>query len=467
MFDKIAKSKTLKFVLFITAFAFVGTGLVALIVYQFSGGALTGAAVVNGKEISFQELQREYENISRSLEAQGVDVAPMRKMIYSQALENLIAKELLYQEAEKEGIVATKEEVKRAILTYEAFYENGKFSKEKYLAALRSAGLTPAVFENIIKKDITTKHIVTLLKSSFYVTDEEIDSFSIKQLTKVTGKVYIFPVSVDVTDEEIKNYYEKNKDRFSGKKGKKIVIYKIDINKLGKENAQNLARQIYKQLKENKNIPQKDGVSKIFEDIFYPDQENQELPLSKKFVEEIKKLSQEKNISLLKEKDAFYLIKYQGDYSKPLPFEKVKDKIIAQLSLEKREKASKEFLNKLKAQLKNKALDKIVEEYSPKVESFENETLQILAAKYGLSNEAVKSIFNLSSDSVSQPFLSRGGVVVFQIKQKQLPSKEELEKTRESLIKLVENEKFNTYIQMYIDKLKKESDIRINPRVLK
>ncbi|NPA52448.1 MAG: hypothetical protein GXO22_06105 [Aquificae bacterium] len=463
MFDKIAKSKTLKFVLFITAFAFVGTGLVALIVYQIAGGAITGAAIVNDREISFQELQREYNNLAKNLESQGIDTTPMRKMLYSQALENLIAKELLYQEAEKEGIVATQEEIKMAILSYEAFYENGKFSKEKYLSILKSAGLNPAMFEQMIKKDLTTKHIITLLKSSFYITDEEIDSFSIKQLTKISGKVYIFPVSTEITEEEIKKYYEENKDKFTGKKGKKIVIYKIDIDKLGKEKAQNLARELYQNIKQNKQIPQKEGIQKLFDNVIFLDKEEN---LDKKFIKEVKKLSKEKNISLLKEKDAFYLIKYEGEHSKPLPLEKVKDKIIAQLSTEKREKASKELLNKIKEELKKEKFENIVQKYKPKTEDFQKQTLQILSAKYGLSNEAIKSIFKLPPKSVSEPFLSRAGVIIIEITEKELPSKEEIEKARKSLIKFVENEKFNTYIQMYIDRLKKESDIRINPRVL-
>ena len=465
MFDKIAKSKTLKFVLFITAFAFVGTGLVALVVYKIAGGAITGAAVVNGKEISFQELQREYENIANNLEAQGVDLASMKKIIYSQALENLIAKELLYQEAKKEGIVATREEVKKAILSFDAFYENGKFSKEKYLSALRSAGLNPSIFEEMIRKDLTTKHIITLLKSSFYITDDEIDSFSKKQLTQISGKVYIFPVSIDISDEEIKKYYEEHKNEFSGEKGKKIVIYKVDVKKLGKEKAQNLVKQIYQKLKQNKELQEKEGLTKIFDDVVFIDKKGNQ-SLDEKFLKEIRKLSKEKNISLLKEKDAFYLLKYEGDYSKPLPLDKVKDKIIAKLSVEKREEKSKQLLNQLKKQLKKQNLQDIVKDYSPKVENIENEKLQIFSAKYGLSNEAVKEIFKLSPGSVSEPFLSRGGVVIVELTQKKPPSKEELEKTRKSLRKLVENEKFNTYIQMYIDRLKKESDIRINPRVL-
>jgi len=97
----------------------------------------------------------------------------MRKLIHQQALENLISQELLYQEAEKEGLTATKEEVKKAILTYEAFQENGKFSKEKYISVLRSAGMTPQMFEEIIRRDLTTKHMVSILKASFYTVNQD------------------------------------------------------------------------------------------------------------------------------------------------------------------------------------------------------------------------------------------------------------------------------------------------------
>ncbi len=465
MFDKIAESKTLKFVLFITAFAFVGTGLVALIVYKLAGGSISGAAVVNGREIPIQLFNREVSNLSNQLEKQGVEVAPMRKLIYQQALENLIAQELLYQEAEKEGIVATKEEVKKAILSYEAFQENGKFSKEKYLSVLRSAGMNPEMFEEMLRKDLTTKHMITMLKASFYITEDEIETFVRKQLTKIKGKAYIFPVNVEISDKEIKEYYEKHKDEFSGKKGKKVIVYKINVKSLGAQKAQEITKKLYKSLKENKEVKTEEGVSLFFDGVVYLDKKEQELP--ENIIDEIKKLNDKKKIVLLKEKNAYYLIKYEGEYAKPLPLEEVKDKIIASLSEEKREKLSKELLKSLKDKLKKEGIDKVVSGMKPKVEDIKEEKLQLLVAKYGLSNEAVKSLFKTKEGSISEPFLSRGGVIVFSVDKKIPPSKKELDENKKSIRPLLEKEKFNTYIQMYIDKLKKESDIRINPRVIR
>ncbi len=465
MFDRIAESKTLKFVLFITAFAFVGTGLVALIVYKIAGGDISGAAMVNGREIPVSVFQREVQNISRSLEEQGVETAPMRKLIYQQALENLISQELLYQEAEKEGVTATKEEVKKAILTYEAFQENGKFSKEKYISILRSAGMTPQMFEEIIRRDLTTKHMVSILKASFYLTDDELRSFVEKQLTKITGKVYIFPVNVKLSDEEIKKYYEEHKSDFSGEKGKKIVVYRIDVKKVGQQRAQEITRELYSALKEDREFKIKEGVTKLFDSVVYLDKKDQEL--SEDILKEVEKLNDDKKIALLKEKDAYYLIRYKGEYSEPLPLKDVKDKIIARLSEEKKEELSKKLLNEIKEKLKKESIEKIISEYSPNVETVKDEKLQILSVKYGLSNEAIKEIFKLKESQISQPFIARGGVVLVLVEKKKPPSEDEMKKNVESIYSMVENEKFNTYIQMYIDKLKKESDIRVNPRVVK
>jgi len=242
-------------------------------------------------------------------------------------------------------------------------------------------------------------------------------------------------------------------------------VYKIDVKKLGQQRAQEITRRLYSALKEDREFKTEEGITKLFDGVVYLDKKNQEL--SADILKEVKKLNDNKKIALLKEKDAYYLIEYQGEYSEPLPLKDVKDKIIARLSEEKKEELSKKLLNKIKEKLKKESIEKIISEYNPKIETVKDEKLQILSAKYGLSNEAIKDIFKVKESQISQPFIARGGVVLVLVEKKTSPSEDEMKKNVESIYSIVESEKFNTYIQMYIDKLKKESDIRVNPRVVK
>ncbi|RUM58422.1 MAG: hypothetical protein DSY53_04815, partial [Persephonella sp.] len=149
MFDKIGKSKFSKFVLIITTFAFVGTGLVAIILYKLFYG-VSGAIEINGESITFAEINFRASQLKAKLEAQGVDTTTSRRLdkdILKMAVLQAINDELLYQEAEREGITATKKEVEKYILDMDIFKENGKFSQERYIQFLQNYGISSQVFE--------------------------------------------------------------------------------------------------------------------------------------------------------------------------------------------------------------------------------------------------------------------------------------------------------------------------------
>ena len=464
MFGKIAESKWKNWVMFITVFAFVGTAFVGIIVYKLTG-QISGAAIVNGKEITTTALNYNARLLMRDYEEKGIDTAPLRKTIYRQALENLINQELLYQEAEKEGIVATDEEVRKAILDTPAFQEKGKFSKEKYYAILRNMSLSPEFFEELLRKDISIKHLLTILKADFYVSDFEIDTFLKKQLTVIKGKALIISLKEpEIKEEAIKKYYEEHKKEYAGKKGKKIKVYKIDIEKLGQEKAEKLAKETFSQLKNKKEVSEK-GVEKILDTSLYKEEQLKELP--EKVKKEIQQLSKEKPVVFAKTDKAYYLGVFEGEISEALPIEDVREKIIKALKLEQKKKMLQELLKKVKeAEKKEKDLNKLAKMFNGKIEEINDNTLQEIAVKYGIQSEDVKKIFKLKNGEISEPLKIRSGVLIIKVEQKKEPDPKKYAEMKESVGPMIEGEKFNTIIQMYIDKLKKESDIQINPRAL-
>ncbi|MDQ7056100.1 MAG: peptidylprolyl isomerase [Persephonella sp.] len=279
---------------FITTFAFVGTAFVALIVYKLSGN-IQGVAQVNGKEIPMAEFYYQVELITRQMEAEGIDTAPLKKQIQAEAIRNVIQQELLYQEAEREGVTATREEVKEYLLDIDAFKENGHFSRDKYLAFLSQINLTPAFFEELLRKELSVRHLLTIHRAGFYLTEDEIDTYVNKQLARITGEyLLIKPPLYTPTEKEIQEYYQKHKEEFSGKKGKVIRVYQIDIKKLGQEKAEKEAQKLYRNLKKNIPVSETEGVKKIFEGTVYEKNDS----LEKKLLKEIKKLTEDKGYLL-------------------------------------------------------------------------------------------------------------------------------------------------------------------------
>jgi len=463
MFINIGKSKWMKIILFITTFAFVGTAFVALVVYKLSGN-IQGVAKVNGKEIPMAEFYYQVTLISRQMENQGIDTAPLKKQIYAEAIRNVIDQEILFQEAQKEGLEATKEEVKRYLLDIEAFKENGKFSKDRYLAFLSQVNLTPSFFEEILRKELSIRHLLTVQKVGFYLSDEEVNTYINKQLSRITGEfVLIKPPEYRPTEKEIKEYYKKNIKQFSGKKGKLIVIYRISIKELGSENAQKKAQQIYRKLKNDQQVTEEKGVKKIFEDTVYDN--NPDLP--EKLKQEIKNLSKDKRILLVSEDDSFYLIKYLKDVSQPLPLEKVKNEIITKLKKEKSEKSAQKLFEEIKEIVKQeKNLKNIAVNYRAKIKKIKSQTVQTIGTEFGISEEDLGKIIKSKKGQILGPFKTSSGILIGKVTKIEPPEKERKEEMEKLLKPILLETKYRTLVQMFIDKLKEDAEIIINRRLL-
>jgi len=453
MFDKIAGSKWKNIVLYITVFAFVGTGLIAILLYKFSG-QINGVAEVNGEEISVQEFNYNYQNALSMYEQQKMDISSLKNEIKKQVLDNLIDKELLYQEAKKEGVLATKEEVKQEILSIPAFQQNGKFSKDLYLSTLSSLGIAPEFFEKLLQKDLSVQHLLTILQSSVYISDEEVETFTKKQLTKISADIKIIKPQITVSEEEIKNYYQSHQKDFSSETGKKIKVYKIVAK--DQQKAEEKAKEIFLTLKSEKEPVLNSDVEKVFDGTIYKEEQLSNLPEDVK--KDVLSLSKDKNISFTKSADGFYISKYYGEEIKAIPFETVKEQIAQKLKLEKQPKAIGELYKEIS---KNNDLSK----YNPTSESF-NGTLQELIAKYGIKSDDVNPIYKLKEGEISKPLKTDENILQIKINTKQEPTKEETENMKKGMLSIMKAEKFNNILQMYLDKLKEKSKIKINKRLL-
>ncbi len=463
MFTKIGESKWMKFVLFITTFAFVGTALVALIVYKMSG-KMTGAVEVNGREISMQRYMYEVNLIQSNLERQGVDIAPLRKAIRNQALNNIINEELIYQEAEKEGIVATKEEVKEAILNIPAFQENGVFSKERYLAIVNSMGISPQFFEEILRKQLTRDHVFALIDGSTYLTKEELNVFLNKELSKISGKILIVEPKIKVTEEDLKKFYEKNINLFAGKKGKEIVLYEINIKDLGKEKAASLAKEIFLKMKNNQPVEVKNGVKKVFDGVLYKETQLKNVP--EKVIKDLQTLSKDKSISFVKTDEAYYLAKFKKEVSKPMPFKKVKK----QVELYYKQKKTKEELENLYKTLEKdivsgKTLKQLKKKYGGKIENVEKLSLREISQKYFVPLGEISDILKTKQGKLSKPIKTEGSILVIKVDNIEIAKDEKTKDLEDMLKKALYNEKLNDLITSYVLKLRKNAEIRINPRL--
>ena len=125
-------------VLFLTPLALVG------IEGYFSSGNSDAAKSVNGTEIS----QKELESLTKSFKEQylsyanGDETLLNQSFIDQKAMDTLVARTLLLQQAEELGISLSDQQIEQMIAQQPTFQQDGKFSNALYENYLKSIGMT-------------------------------------------------------------------------------------------------------------------------------------------------------------------------------------------------------------------------------------------------------------------------------------------------------------------------------------
>ncbi|MBV5317105.1 MAG: SurA N-terminal domain-containing protein [Desulfobulbaceae bacterium] len=135
-------------------------------------------AVVNGKEISYRDFQKNYEQAVETYKQQLGGQMPQGFLesigLKEQVLNQLIQSELLRQGAEKIGVVISNEATQRKIQEMEVFKTGGRFDLAQYKAILERNRLSPTAFETGIKNDLLVNRVINLLGSFAKISEKEV-----------------------------------------------------------------------------------------------------------------------------------------------------------------------------------------------------------------------------------------------------------------------------------------------------
>lgn len=161
----------------IVAYVLFGAIILVFVLSSFSdrqgpaGGAIV--AEINGHIISGAELNEEVGQLERfynQMFGGNFGMQAQRQMLESQAIENLITRELLAQESTKAGVLVSDKEIRDFIVEIPAFQEQGRFDKARYFQYLESTRSTAEEFESKIRKETQRMRV----KRIFDAVDSEI-----------------------------------------------------------------------------------------------------------------------------------------------------------------------------------------------------------------------------------------------------------------------------------------------------
>ena len=194
------------------------------------------AAEVNGEEISLDELNQAMNMQRRQLAQQlGGNFDPSMlddKLVRESSLRALIDRALLLQGARDADFAFSEAALDQMILQTPEFAVDGVFNAARFDQVIQQMGYTRLQFRELLKQEMLIGQLRAGISGSGFVTDEQIEAFArLEQQTRdfATITVPAETAAVDVSNDEAREYYEKNTDRF--RSPEQVVLEYLELNK--------------------------------------------------------------------------------------------------------------------------------------------------------------------------------------------------------------------------------------------
>jgi peptidyl-prolyl cis-trans isomerase D len=198
----------LKFVLLIVIVAFVATSVV-----YFGSDAVgrrgmgdNAVASVNGEEIPVERFRRTYQSyveFYRQIYKDRMTSDMAEKLgIPQQVINDLVQEALIIQQATREGVTVTDDEVRARIQEIRAFQADGRFARERYLQVLRQVRVDPADFEADQRRDMVRRRMEGLVKDGVKLSPDELQQaygFRKDRVRAAWASIEIAPLMAGIT----------------------------------------------------------------------------------------------------------------------------------------------------------------------------------------------------------------------------------------------------------------------------
>ncbi len=203
----------------------------------FDGGSAAVVANVNGTDISLREyddLRQQQRERVRSMLGANANAELIESLVKPHdILDGVIERELLTQAAKKAGYRVGDALLAEQIKGEEAFQRDGQFSKQIYEQYVRSQGLTSASFEARMARSMLLGQINSGVQESALVTKKDVENYiRLRDQKRELGYMMIpvaqFEPSATAADDKVKDYYERNRDRFV--QPEEVSIEYVEIN---------------------------------------------------------------------------------------------------------------------------------------------------------------------------------------------------------------------------------------------
>ena len=321
---------------------------------SFRGGNKNVVVVIDEEKFSTQEFAtfvNSYRNSNEKINSEKID----------QLLSVFIGNKLIEKEYNNFGIKLTDVSLSKLIKIQKEFKNENKFSRTQYEKFLITNNLDAVNFEKNLANQEKRKQLLNIIGGgivpSKFMVNNTYNKINQKREIELINLNDVFTKEFTITNNEIKSYFEKNKDNYIDIY-KSIKILEINPIKLIGKNEFNDA--FFKKLDDihdsiiggkkldtiiseyNLDKPDMFKINKLGEDINY--KKNDKLP--KDLVDNIFLLSDDELTSFVEKKDKYYVIEI-------FETEKIQNSL-------KNQKVLKDVKNNLESLNKRKSMSEII-----------------------------------------------------------------------------------------------------------
>ncbi|WP_337039571.1 peptidylprolyl isomerase [Serratia marcescens] len=231
-----ANHVVLKIILALIILSFVLTGVGNYLI----GGSGDYAAKVNGQTIERAQLEQAFQSERSRMQQQLGDqfsalagnegyMQQMRRQVLSQLIDNM----LLDQYAKKLGLAVSDDQIKDAIRKTPYFQTNGQFDNAKYLDLIGRMGYTADNFAQSMRQQLVNQQVIQAFGESGFVLPSESQAMAALVLQErdvrlATIDLKALQAKQSAGDDELKAYYDQNKNSFIAPEQVKVSYIPLD-----------------------------------------------------------------------------------------------------------------------------------------------------------------------------------------------------------------------------------------------
>lgn len=213
----------------------------------FSAASQVIVAKVNGDELELKEFQQGYQRYRQQLQSLlggQIPAAFNEDRLKEQSLNQMVAALLEQQTAAEAGMRVGDRQVSKTIQSLPAFQRDGKFARDLYERQIETNGMTPAVFEEKVRRDLLTEQLRQAVAATAFVSKNDADWVAAGDAEK-RAIAYInlsaepVKAALQIKDEDVLAYYEKHRDRYMSPELVKILYIELSLTDMAKEVAVN------------------------------------------------------------------------------------------------------------------------------------------------------------------------------------------------------------------------------------